>query len=291
MGDARRNGQGIESVIRHHFTIDVEEHFQVSAFEPYVPRECWSDLESRVERNLDVLLELLDEHAVRGTFFILGWLAERNPNVVARVAAGGHEVASHGWEHRRVGLLTPDTFRSSVRRSKHVLEQQAQRPVLGYRAPSFSILPGSEWALDILLEEGYRYDSSLFPITRRGYGYANGKRDPHWIDRPAGRLAEVPPTTVRRLGFNLPAAGGAYFRLFPYAWTALGLRDAAARGQPATFYLHPWELDPDQPRMTVPLPPRLRHYTGLRATLPRLRRLLAEFPFTSIEEYVRDLAS
>jgi polysaccharide deacetylase family protein (PEP-CTERM system associated) len=271
-------------LIRHHFTVDVEEHFQVSAFEPYVPRAQWARLESRVERNMDVLLELLDGRGVRGTFFVLGWLAERKPAMVRTLAAQGHEVASHGWAHRRVAELTPESFRESVRRTKRVLEDLAQREVTGYRAPSFSIRPGSEWALDILVEEGYAYDSSLFPIHRRGYGYANGHRAPHWLERPAGRLAEIPPTTVRMLGVNLPAAGGAYFRVFPYQWTALGLREAERCGHAATFYLHPWEVDPEQPRMPVPLQSRLRHYTGLRSTLPRLRRLLDEFDFTTIED-------
>lgn len=275
--------------MQHHFTVDVEEHFQVSAFEPYVHRDEWSVLESRVERNMEVLLELLADNDARGTFFVLGWLAERKPGLVRGLVSAGHEVASHGWEHRRVGLLTPEAFRESVRRSKAVLENQAQQDVIGYRAPSFSILPGSEWALDILLEEGHEYDSSLFPITRRGYGYANGRRAPHWIDRPSGRLAEIPPTTVRRLGVNLPSAGGAYFRVFPYQWTALGLRDAERQGYPATFYLHPWEVDPDQPRMTVPLQPRLRHYTGLRSTVPRLRRLLSEFRFVAIQDSLHTL--
>jgi len=268
----------------HHFTVDVEEHFQVAALEPHVPRERWDGLESRVEAKTGRLLDLLARHGARGTFFILGWVAERRPGLVRAIAAAGHEVASHGWDHRRVTQMDPETFRDQARRSKQALEALAGCPVIGYRAPSFSIVEGREWALDILLEEGYRYDSSLFPVRRPGYGYARGRRDPHWLDTRSGRLAEVPPATLRRAGVNLPAAGGAYFRLLPYALTASALRDAERRGVPGTFYVHPWEVDPDQPRFDVPALTRVRHYGGLRRTAARLDRLLAEFRFTSIRD-------
>jgi polysaccharide deacetylase family protein (PEP-CTERM system associated) len=268
----------------HHFTVDVEEYFQVSAFERHVDRGRWSSMESRVLGSMECLLGLLSEREVRGTFFVLGWIADRYPQLVRDLAAAGHEVASHGWDHRRVTEQTPDEFRVSVRRSRALLEDLAGTPVVGFRAPSFSIVPGLEWALDILVEEGYEYDSSLFPIRRRGYGYPGAERDPHLIARPAGRLAEIPPTTISRCGLNLPAAGGAYFRLFPYGVTRAALRDAERRGVPATFYIHPWELDPDQPRITVPIATRMRHYGGLEDTVPRLRRLLEEFRFASIGE-------
>ncbi len=270
--------------MRHHFTVDVEEHFQVSAFEGSVPREDWDGLESRVAGNVERLLVLLAEHDARGTFFVLGWIAERHPGIVRDIAAAGHEVASHGCDHRRVTDQSRDQFRESARRSKGVLEDLVGMPVLGFRAPSFSIVKGREWALDVLIEEGYRYDSSLFPVRRRGYGYATGQRDPYWIERPAGRLYEVPPATLRRVGVNLPAAGGAYFRIFPYGLVGAAFRQAERRDVPATFYVHPWEIDPDQPRLAVPTSARFRHYTGLHRTLPRLRRLLSEFRFTSIAE-------
>ena len=266
----------------HYFTVDVEEHFQVLALAPYVARERWESLESRVARNVDVLLDLLARHGATGTFFTLGWVAERQPAMVRRIAAAGHEVASHGWDHRRVTELEPDEFRDQARRSKQVLEDVSGTPCVGYRAPNYSIVRGREWALDILLEEGYRYDSSLFPIARPGYGYAGGGRDPYWLERGPGRLAEVPPATLHRAGVNLPAAGGAYFRLFPYALTASALRDAERRGVPATFYLHPWEIDPGQPRVAVPVLTRVRHYGGLARMRGRLERLLAEFRFVSI---------
>jgi polysaccharide deacetylase family protein (PEP-CTERM system associated) len=280
-------------VIRHHFTVDVEEHFQVLALAPYVPRERWDALESRVARNVDRLLDVLARHGATGTFFTLGWVAERQPAMVKRIAAAGHEVASHGYDHRRVTELSPEEFRDQVRRSKRILEDATGKGCLGYRAPNYSIVPGKEWALDILLEEGYRYDSSLFPIRRPGYGYAGGARDPHWIERPSGRLLEVPPATLRRLGLTLPAAGGAYFRLLPYGLIVAALRDAARRGQPGTFYLHPWEVDPDQPRYAVRPLTRIRHYGRLAGVMPRLERLLGEFRFVSIVEgmAVRDSAS
>lgn len=273
-------------MIAHHFTIDVEEHFQVSALEPYVPRAEWDRQPSRVVANTEWLLQLLADAGHRGTFFILGWVAERQPALVKAIAAAGHEIASHGWDHRRVTHLTPDEFRDQARRSRRVLEDLAGTPCLGYRAPSYSIVRGREWALDILVEEGYRYDSSLFPVTRPGYGYSAGARDPYWLERAPGRLGEVPPATLRVAGANLPAAGGAYFRLFPYALVAAGLNQAAERGVPATFYLHPWEVDPEQPRVNVPLATRIRHYGGLGLVKDRLKRLVKDFRFTSIAEGV-----
>ncbi|CAN5821227.1 DUF3473 domain-containing protein [soil metagenome] len=276
-------------MIAHHFTVDVEEYFQVSAFEPRVPRESWDGLESRVVASMSRLLDLLAEHEARGTFFVLGWIAERHPELVRAIAAAGHEVASHGQDHRRVTHQTPEEFRASVRRSKQVLEEVTGTPVLGFRAPSFSIVPGLEWALDVLLEEGYGYDSSLFPVRRRGYGYPGGQRDPYWIERPAGRLAEVPPATLLRWGMSLPAGGGAYFRLFPYGLVRAALLDSQRRRVPATFYIHPWELDPEQPRLAVPWTTRIRHYGGLGGTIERLRRLLGEFRFMPVASTVASL--
>jgi len=266
----------------HYFTVDVEEYFQVSAFEPWVQREHWDRYERRSDASVRILLDLLDEHGARGTFFVLGWLAQRSPDLVRAIATRGHEVASHGWDHRRVTDLSPRAFRDSIRTSKQVLEGLAGTLVVGFRAPSFSIIRGREWALDVLLEEGYRYDSSLFPVRRAGYGYAGGKRWPHWISRPAGRLREIPPSTVRCFGGTLPAGGGAYFRVFPYGLVRHAIRAAEQVGERATFYIHPWEIDPEQPRVAVNAATRLRHYTGLSRTLPRLIRLLREVRFTSI---------
>lgn len=273
----------------HHFSVDVEEYFHVSAFERLVRYADWDGYESRVNDSVARLLDLLARRQTRATFFVLGWVAERHPGLVRRIAAADHEIASHGWDHARVTSQSPLAFRDSIRRTKIFLEDLAGVPVVGFRAPSFSIVPGKEWALDVLLEEGYRYDSSLFPVRRNGYGYAAGRRDPHWLERPTGRLAEVPPATLRRWGAQLPAGGGAYFRLLPYGVVRTALRDCERRGVPGTFYIHPWELDPEQPRLDVPWLTRVRHYGGLERTLPRLERLLGEFRFTAIVDTVTRL--
>jgi len=274
------------SLLKHHFTVDVEEYFQVSAFDPYVPRDSWHARESRVERSVAQLLELLARHDARATFFVLGWLGARRPNMVREIAAAGHEIASHGWDHRRVGTETPDEFRVSIRRSKHELEQRTGEAVWGFRAPNFSIVPGLEWAFDVLLEEGYRYDSSIYPARRPGSGFPGAARDPHWVQRSAGALAEIPPAVLRYWGVSLPAGGGAYFRVLPYGLTRAALAACERRAVPGTFYIHPWEIDPEQPRIAVPLRTRLRHYTGLAQVSTRLARLLTEFRFTAIRDTV-----
>jgi polysaccharide deacetylase family protein (PEP-CTERM system associated) len=273
-------------MIAHHFTIDVEEYFQVAAFEPYVARSDWERFQSRVAPQMELLLDLLARHNARATCFVLGWVAGRQRELIRTIARAGHEIGSHGWDHARVTNLTPAQFRDSIWRSKQLLEEISGVPVVGFRAPNFSIVRGREWALDILLEEGYRYDSSLFPVRRPGYGYPNGQPDPHWIERPAGRLAEIPPTTLRWAGLRVPAAGGAYFRLLPYSVVRAALRQCERRDVPGTFYIHPWEVDPEQPRLDVSWPTRARHYGGLRKTLPRLERLLHEFHFAPVRETV-----
>jgi polysaccharide deacetylase family protein (PEP-CTERM system associated) len=276
-------------MVAHHFTVDLEEYFQVSAFERTVSRSEWERFESRVAGQVAGLLELLARHEARATFFVLGWVAERHAELIRTIARAGHEIASHGWDHARVTTLTPAQFRDSIQRSKHLLEEITGVAVIGFRAPSFSIVRGREWALDILLEQGYRYDSSLFPVRRPGYGYPGGMPDPYWIERPAGRLAEIPPTTLQWAGLRLPAAGGAYFRLLPYGVVRAALRQCERRGAPGTFYIHPWEIDPAQPRLDVSWLTRVRHYGGLRRTLPRLTRLLTEFRFAPIRETVATL--
>lgn len=276
----------VEPSVVHHFTVDVEEYFQVNAFERWVPRSRWQEYESRLEPSMGRLLELLAERGVRGTMFILGWVASRHKGMVRELAAAGHEIASHGWDHRRVTELGPTEFRESIRRTKGLLEDLTGSPVLGYRAPSFSIVHGREWALDLLLEEGHVYDSSLFPVRRSGYGYVGGGRDPHWLDRGSGRLLEVPPATVQLWRTTLPAGGGGYLRLFPLALVRSALVEAERRGVPATFYIHPWELDPEQPRLAVPWPVRVRHYGGLKRTAGRIRELLGEFRFQPIAEAI-----
>lgn len=273
--------------IFHHFTVDVEEYFQVSALEPYAPRQKWDSMPRRLEVGLRLLLDLLSEYDARATFFVLGWVAERAPALVREIAERGHEVASHGSDHRRITTITRDQFRESVRSSKLLLEEVTGQKVFGYRAPSFSIVRGGEWALDVLVQEKYRYDSSLFPVRRKGYGFVGGKRDPYRMQLPSGTLEEIPPATVNVGRAIFPAAGGAYFRHLPYGLVHSGLLSAERRGVPGTFYIHPWELDPGQPRIDAPFLTRLRHYGGLSRTVPRLRRLLSSFLFQPIAASLR----
>ena len=270
----------------HFFTVDVEEHFQVSAFDHVLPRSAWDAEPTRVVANTERLLELLDRHRALGTFFVLGWVAERYPALVRRIAELGHEVASHGYWHYRVNRSEPSVVRDELRRSKRVLEDLIGAPVLGFRAPSFSITPGTEWAFDLLLEEGYRYDSSIFPIRRPGYGWPDAPLVPYRIERPAGTLLELPMTVLPIGGWRIPAAGGGYLRQLPAGLITAAFRRADRLGQPAVFYIHPWEVDPDQPRLPVGALTRIRHYRGLARTMPRLERLLELFAFTSIQRWL-----
>jgi len=264
-------------------SVDVEDYFQVSAFERVVTRAEWSGFESRVVANTHRLLELFQQHGVRSTFFVLGWVAERFPSLVREIAGLGHEIASHGYHHELVYSLTPGQFREDVRRAKQAIEDAAGCRVSGYRAPSFTVTAASMWALDVLIEEGHAYDASIFPIHHDRYGIPDAPRFPHVIDRAAGAIVEVPGSTVRVAGANLPIAGGGYFRLLPYAWTRWGISHVNRHDrQPVTFYLHPWEIDPEQPRFQVSRATSLRHYTGLGKTRGRLASLMTEFRFDSI---------
>lgn len=266
----------------HIFTVDVEEYFQVHAFEGVIRRNEWPTLPSRVAHNVDMLLDLLAEHDVIATFFVLGWVADRHPHVVRRIADAGHEIASHGWWHHRVTSLEPDEFREDVRASKTLLEDISGRLVAGYRAPSFSITPESQFAFEILLEEGYTYDSSVFPIRRSNYGWPGAPPIPHIKQCVNGRLLEFPLATSIWGPFRIPAAGGGYFRQFPFGVVRRAFREHTKQGVPGVFYIHPWELDAEQPRIRVGPLTRVRHYRGLRETPRRLERLLNEFRFTSI---------
>jgi len=274
-------------------TVDVEDYFHASAFDRIVSRESWAGRESRVMRNTEVLLECFERAGVHATFFVLGWVAERFPDLVRDIASCGHEVASHGFHHQLIYTLTVDQFREDVRRAKGTIEDAAGRRVSGYRAPSFSIVEPSLWALDVLIEEGYRYDASIFPIRHDRYGIPDAPRTMHVIDRdrrkharsgPAGTrsIIEVPAATVRLGDRNLPIAGGGYFRLLPYAWTHWGMTRANRAGEPVVFYLHPWEVDPAQPRLPVGRVTAWRHYSGLEKTLDRLERLLLAFAFDTV---------
>lgn len=264
-------------------TIDVEDYYHVSAFESVARFEDWDRYESRVERNTRRILDLLEDHQTRATFFVLGWIAERQPKLIREIQERGHEVASHGYSHRRIYTQTPDQFREETRRSKQILEDIIGRPIIGYRAASYSITMQSLWALEILVEEGFRYDSSIFPIFRDRYGIPGFPRFPHRVQVNGSDLMEYPLSTVRIGGINVPIAGGGYLRLFPYGLTRWGLRAINEREkQPAIVYLHPWEIDPDQPRIHGGLLSSFRHYVNLDGTEAKLISLLKEFKFESL---------
>lgn len=274
------NGEVDAGGVINAMTIDVEDYFHVSVFDGLVPREKWAHMESRVSGNTDRLLRIFDDAGVKATFFVLGWVAERFGELVRRIANAGHELASHGYAHRLIYDQTPAAFREDVRRAKGLLEQASGQPVRGFRAPSYSVTPRTLWAIDILIEEGYAYDSSVFPIHHDRYGIPLSPRHPYVLSSRSGSLVEAPASTIRFGHLNFPVGGGGYFRLLPYAWTHLGIsRINNKEHRPAIFYLHPWEVDPDQPRLQAGLVSRFRHYRNLGETETRLRMLLRDFRF------------
>lgn len=267
------------------FTIDVEEHFQVTAFADIVGMASWSDHESRVVRNTRVLLESLSKRGTRGTFFILGWIAKHHPQLIREIAGAGHEIASHGMNHQLIYNQSPEKFREETRSAKHLLEDLCQIPVIGYRAATYSITRRSLWALDILAEEGFLYDSSIFPMRHDRYGIPDAKLVPHLMETTKGhRLIEFPISVLRHKGLTLPVAGGGYFRIFPYSVTRWGLKKLNASGQEFVFYIHPWEIDPAQPRIAdASLLSRFRHYCNLDRCHARLESLLNDFAFAPMQ--------
>lgn len=269
-------------VVVNALTVDVEDYFQVSALAPNIPRDSWDQRPCRVERNVHRLLELFGHAGVRATFFTLGWVAERYPQLVRDIVAGGHELASHGYAHLRATEQSQAQFLEDIRRAKALLEDIAGQPVMGYRAPSFSIGHSNPWAFDSLLEAGYRYSSSVYPVQHDHYGMPDAPRFPY-ASRPG--LIEIPVTTTNLLGRNLPAGGGGYFRLAPYALSRWALRRVNRRDRrPAIFYFHPWEIDPGQPRVpNTSLKTRFRHYVNLHRTEPRLVRLLQDFQWGRVD--------
>ncbi len=262
-------------------TVDVEDYFHVSALASSIPRDTWDTRESRVVGNTQRLLRIFQEFGVRGTFFVLGWVAERQRQLIEDIAAGGHEIACHGFSHRLVYEQSPKEFREETLRSKGLLEDITGSPVLGYRAASYSIVRKSLWALDILAELGFAYDSSIFPVRHDRYGIPDAERNPHRMSTPNGSyIVEWPLATATLLGLKIPVAGGGYFRLLPYWLSSWGLASINRREQrPFMFYLHPWEIDPAQPRVPTSRLSRFRHYTNLEQCEDRLRRLLGEFQF------------
>jgi len=277
--------QAVAQPIVNAMTVDVEDWFQVQAFAGAISRDAWDRLPRRVEANTDRILELFAGARVRATFFTLGWVAERHPTLVRRIVAAGHELASHGYGHELVHAIGPERFRADLRRARAALEDAAGVRVIGYRAPTFSIGPASApWAHAILAETGHAYSSSVFPVRHDLYGAPEAPRGPY---RPDGSgVVELPMTTVRVGGRNLPCAGGGWFRLVPYALFRQGLRRVnAAELRPGIFYFHPWEIDPDQPRVAgAPRLSRFRHYTGLASMVSRVSRLLRDFAWGRIDE-------
>lgn len=267
-------------------TVDVEDYFHVAAFTNNIHRDTWNSREPRVVRNTQKLLAIFDEDEVHGTFFVLGWVAERYPELVRDIAAQGHEIACHGYSHRLVYEQSPEEFYEETLRAKNILEDITGSGVLGYRAASYSIVRDSLWALDILVELGFTYDSSIFPVHHDRYGIPNAERMPHRLVTPAKKqIVEWPLSTAEALGFRLPVAGGGYFRLLPYWYSQWGLASINRKDrQPFIFYLHPWEIDPDQPRVSTNRLSRFRHYTNLEKCEQRLRRLLGEFRFGTVKD-------
>jgi polysaccharide deacetylase family protein (PEP-CTERM system associated) len=270
------------------FTVDVEDYFQVTAFESNISRESWDSLPSRVMSNTHELLELLASHQVRGTFFVLGWVARQFPGLVRDIQAAGHEIGSHSFWHRLIYTQTPSEFRADLRMSKQVLEDITGHPVTAFRAPSFSITKRSLWAVDVLAQEGFTTDSSIFPTHHDRYGIPGARREIHTLTTPSGSLLEFPPSIARWAGCSLPTGGGGYFRFYPYRLTRNLLGHINQYEQrPFMFYVHPWEVDPEQPRMRIGSGwSRFRHYVNLATTEAKLNRLLSDFSFGAMADVV-----
>ena len=281
----------VQPTVLNAFTVDVEDYFQVSSFERVVVRSQWGEFESRVVANTQRLLDLLGSRGVRGTFFILGWVADRFPQLLRDIHAAGHELACHSYWHRLVYDQTADEFRSDLRRAKQAIEDAAGCPVTAYRAPSFSITRRSLWALEILVEEGFTLDSSVFPTRHDRYGIPGAEARLHRLQTPAGPIWEF-PLAIRSLGpWQLPVSGGGYFRLYPFAWTRWSLAGLNHMGRPFSFYVHPWEVDPQQPRIAgASRLSRFRHYVNLGTTESKLDRLLASFRFGTMAEVLAEQA-
>jgi len=268
-------------------TVDVEDYFQVTAFAGSVKREDWTLMPSRVADNTRRILDLADEYSVKATFFVLGWVAERNPGLVKDIMKRGHEVASHGYGHALVNEIGPAAFREDIRRSKQLLEDLTGEGILGYRAPSYSITRESMWAFDILLEEGFVYDSSIFPIIHDIYGIPNAKRFPFEVAAAGGVVREFPMSTIEVPGikYRIPVAGGGYLRLFPSWLLIRAMRHINnSEKQPAVLYFHPWEIDPEQPRIKAGLRSRFRHYLNLKTTYGKVEHILSQLSFAPMSQ-------
>lgn len=270
-------------------TIDVEDYYHVSNFANVIPGHKWNSFESRVERNVDRILQFLERHGVKATFFVLGWVGERHPKMVRRIAGAGHEIACHTYSHQMVYQMDPQEFRQDTARAKAILEDQIQSPVRGFRAASYSIVEDSLWALDVLVELGFTYDSSIFPVYHDHYGIPRWTRFPEMTLTPGGnRILEFPLSTLPVLGYNLPIAGGGYLRIFPPQLIEYGIRRLNNHERkPAIIYFHPWEIDEDQPRISTNLLTTFRHYHNISKVLPRIERLIKRFSFGPIQEVLK----
>jgi polysaccharide deacetylase family protein (PEP-CTERM system associated) len=274
--DSPRNSKMLNAL-----SIDVEDYFHVEAFASRISRDDWRSFESRVEKNVNIILDLLEKYQSKATFYILGWVAELFPPLIRKIADAGHEIGCHGYAHQHIRRQTPDQFRQDIRRARQCLMDQVQRTVYCYRAPSFSITAATLWALDVLAEEGFKIDSSIFPVRHDLYGIPDADRFPH----RRGGIIEFPPTTIRRLNNNFGVGGGGYLRLLPYRFTRWAIKNInEIDRQPAMVYFHPWEIDPDQPRISAPLKSRLRHYTNLSGMQNKIEQLLQDFRFSTVSD-------
>ncbi|PIE36059.1 polysaccharide deacetylase family protein [candidate division KSB3 bacterium] len=268
-------------------TFDIEDYYQVEAFKAHIAYEEWSSYPSRVVENTKKITDILDERGVKATFFILGWVAERFPDMVKHIAGNGHEIATHGYAHQMVYKQNKEEFEHDLVTSIDILEQSSGQKIIGYRAPTYSIVEESFWALDVLIKHGMLYDSSIFPIAHDRYGVPDGQRFPYVIERENGKnIVEFPLSTLRFFNtWNFPIAGGGYMRLLPYWFLKAGIRHLNKQHQPGIIYLHPWELDPDQPKIpNISRATKFRHYLNLHHTAEKLRRLICDFDFAPIRD-------
>ena len=268
------------SAVLNALSIDVEDYYMVSAFEHAVPLDSWERRESRVERNTLRILNMLDQAGARGTFFTVGWIAEKMPELVREIHRRGHEVGCHGFHHKLVYNQSPEEFRDDLRRTRRAIEAAGAGPVIGFRAPSFSVVDKNLWALEILRREGFRYDASVMPAAHARGGIEGAARYPHWIQD----LAEFPMSTMKLLGRVMPFSGGGYFRLFPYRIIKYGMDQSVRQGKPTVVYLHPWEFDPGQPRLPAGRVDTFKHYVNLHKTESKFRRLLRDYHFAPVRD-------
>ncbi len=271
-------------------SVDVEDYYHVSNFSSTIDKDKWDQYESRVENNTNKILQLFSDHNLTATFFVLGWVAERHPRLIRRIGEEGHEIACHGYSHDLIYNQTPETFRQETQRSKAILEDIVQIPVVGYRAASYSITAKSLWAIDILSELGFSYDSSIFPIRHDRYGIPDAHTSPYIVNTESGNsIIEFPLSTIELLKARIPISGGGYFRIFPYSFTKYALSKINSKGKPFIFYLHPWEIDPGQPRIKTKLLGRFRHYYNIANCESRLSDLISRYKFSRIDEILQTL--